>query len=85
MAARRKQASGGKAPAGPPPLLARLYGEGNVLCLREQLLRLGAASREAAALPAALVQPHDHADYSQVQAATAGVLISTGMPGLPCV
>lgn len=69
MAPRRKADGGGKAPAGPPPLLARLYGDGNVLCLRELLLRLGAASHEAAALPAALVQPHDHADYSQVRPA----------------
>lgn len=54
------------AAAGPPPLLTRLYGADNVVCLRELLLRLSAASREAAPLPAALVQPHDHADYSQV-------------------
>lgn len=65
----RRKVGVGRAPAGPPPLLARLYGDGNVLCLRELLLRLGAASREAAALPAALVQPHDHADYSQVRPA----------------
>ncbi|KAL4423217.1 hypothetical protein ABPG77_000009 [Micractinium sp. CCAP 211/92] len=57
---------GGGAPSGPPPLLQRLYGEGNVVCLRELLLRLCALSHEAAALPAALVQPHDHADYAQV-------------------
>ena len=75
MAPRRKPDGGGRAPAGPPPLLARLYGDGNVLCLRELLLRLGGASREAAALPAALVQPHDHADYSQVLLAIVGSLL----------
>ena len=55
-----------KRPVGPPPLLVRLYGEGSVVCLRELLLRLGALSREAAPLAAALFQPHDHPDYSQV-------------------
>ena len=63
MPARRSRA---QAEAGPPPLLQRLYGEGNVVCLRELLLSLSGLSREAAALPAALVQPHDHEDYAQV-------------------
>jgi hypothetical protein len=63
MPPRRSRA---QAEAGPPPLLQRLYGESNVLCLRELLLSLSGLSREAAALPAALVQPHDHADYAQV-------------------
>lgn len=59
--------------AGPPPLLARLYGEGNVVCLRELLLRLSDLSREAAPLTAALVQPHDHADYAQVRSRALGL------------
>ena len=37
-----------------------------MLSLRQLLLRLSALSREAAPLPTALVQPHDHADFSQV-------------------
>lgn len=57
-----------------PPLLAKLYGEGNVLCLRDMLLRLAGLSNEAAALPTALVQPHDHADYS---------CVSPWLPGMP--
>ena len=60
------------APAGPPPLLQRLYGEGNVVCLRELLLRLSGQSREAAALVAALVLPCDHSDYAQVGAECPG-------------
>lgn len=66
MNAQRRQTRRGRPPAGPPALLTKLYGEGNVESLRAALLRLSGLSREAAALPAALVQPHDHADYSQV-------------------
>lgn len=73
MNAQRRQTRRGRPPAGPPALLTKLYGEGNVESLRAALLRLSGLSREAAALPAALVQPHDHADYSQVGGCRASV------------
>jgi hypothetical protein len=53
-----------------------------VLCLRELLLRLGASSRDAAALPAALVQPHDHADYSQALLKHTWCVLRPGAPVL---
>jgi hypothetical protein len=52
----------------PSPLLQQIYGCDNVVSLRELLLRLSDQSAEAAAaLRAALQQPHDHADYAQVR------------------
>jgi hypothetical protein len=55
-----------------PALLLRLFGDGNVLCLRELLLLLSAQSRDAAPLSEGLVLPHDHADYAQVGAVMHG-------------
>ncbi|PSC73504.1 telomerase reverse transcriptase [Micractinium conductrix] len=69
-------------PGGPPPLLTRLYGEGEVLSLRQLLLRLSALSREAAPLPTALVQPHDHADFSQALLERTWCVLRSGSPPL---
>lgn len=57
-----------RAREGPPPLLLRLYGNENVVSLRQLLLGLSQQSPEAsAALRSALVQPTDHEDYAQVR------------------
>ena len=65
-----------------PAVLRLLYGESNVLTLRELLVRLSALSAAAAHLPAVLVQPHDHRDYVQGLLANTLCVLNPGVPAL---
>ncbi|KAL4860163.1 Telomerase reverse transcriptase [Chlorella vulgaris] len=65
----------------PSPLLQQVYGCDNVVSLRELLLRLSDQSTEAAAaLRAALHQPHDHADYAQGLLQRTWCVLRSGAP-----
>ena len=65
-----------------PPLLQRLYGAGNVLSLRDLVLRLSQSSTEAQRLRDTLVQPFDHSDYSQSLLTETLCVLSPGAPPL---